>query len=217
MSQSSIPQINYGFSENSHFHCMVEHNQEEFYTYWKQKPISLLSLPRENRRFIKAIPHHLIWRKVFYLPKNCTQTVIYQQIIQHLNQALPIPLTEIQFDYYIKSMDNRIRIALFAVRKNMSNIFNISENIILDCELHCIARALHYLNSIPMEQASKYCYPFEGKYFQFSQDGLILSETQPEGTHLVSIKSPQFDNKMEEKYLYLRALGAALWNGKVLI
>lgn len=217
MSQLSTLKISYGFSENDHLHCMVEHNQEGVCTYWKQKPISLLRLSNESNRFIKAIPHHLIWRKVFYLPKNCTQTVIYQQIIQHLNQALPIPLTEIQFDYYIKSMDNRIRIALFAVRKNMSNIFNISENIILDCELHCIARALHYLNSIPMEQVSKYCYPFEGKYFQFSQDGLILSETQPEDTHLVSIKSPQFDNKIEEKYLYLRALGAALWNGKVLI
>lgn len=217
MATSLNSTIHYGISENDEHICLVEYDQETYQTYRRKKPAELLSLPNENSRIIRAVPHYLIWRTVFFLPKSYTDEQIYPQVIRTLRQSLPLELNELQFDYQIQPLDNRLRIALFVIRKSALAAFNLMPHMIVDCELHCIARAIHHLNQVPMENISQYSYPFGKLYFQFSEEGLVISDIQPEDTHLISIPPPRFDDEIEDQLLYLKALGAALWNGTGLI
>lgn len=207
----------YGLSENEHYYCIVEYTQSNISHHWKRKPAELLQIFSGNSRIIKAIPHHIIWRRVFYLPKQCTKEVIYQQVIQRIRQELPISLSEVQFDYQVQPLDDRFRIALFVVKKSVIQSLNYIPNVILDCELHCIARALHYLNQLPMDNIYEYSYPLGDRYFHFTYDGVVVSNIHPKDTHLIPIPSTIFDEIERDNLTYIIALGASLWNGLGLI
>lgn len=207
----------YGLSENNDYYCLVERTPQEFFIHWQAKSSSLFLPLTETAYLIKAIPFHLIWRRVLFFPKSYTQVLLYQQIIQKMVQELPIDITDLHFDYKIQSLDNSWRVAIFAIRKNAIQPLMPENKSIFDCELHCIARALCYLNHIPFEQITQYSYPIGNKFFTFHSDGILISETVPENSLLLIDNTQTSPVEILDYSLYLKALGAALWNGTALI
>lgn len=165
-----------------------------------------------------AVPHSHIWRKICFFPKNYNQTQLHTRIIQTLRASLPIPLTQIHFNYILTPKQHAWRAALFALKKDYPLPFQIKPMPILDCELHCIARALHYLHKIPMESEEHYLYQIDQLCFSFEDDGMVFHSQIPTSHHqqlsaniLMQIDSPT------DHIAYLSSLGASLWNGKAFI
>lgn len=201
----------YGISENQEHYCIAEVGDDGMNIQWRNKSDGLL--PFVSGYAVKSLPCHIIWRRVFFLPKSSSHAFIYQQIIRKMQQELPVEISDLQFDYQIHPLDTAWRVALFAVRRAAMHPLTQEISWIFDCELHCIARALLYLNRIPNEQAAEFCYPFEDKFFFFDSEGLKITAIQPEKLPVLQEPAQSIPPDMLDHSLYIKAVGAALWNG----
>lgn len=210
------PQLQYGFSENEHLVCLVNIEQQTPHIQWIEKPCDVHALCRHHR-IVYPLPHHFIWRKVLFFPQQYSRQMCHRQIIQHLQQALPLPLADLHFDYQIQPLANHWRITLFALRRSLTHNLYLNKNSVIDCECHCLIRALHFLHQLPMAEIAGYCYPFGEKFLQFKAEGMKISETRPPDAELLDLTGLSLSNEIPNPHLYLLALGAALWNGTVSI
>lgn len=199
----SIKNQQIGLSEDDSRYCLVHLQAETPTILWQEKPYSAELLCQQaagnlkNFTIIRPIPHHYIWRKSLFLAKQANQDIIYRQIIQVLKQELPITLEEIYFDYLLEPIaeSDSVRIVIYALRKNFAQPLMLNTATILDCELHCAQRALHFL----YPESTENQYHFRGKTVQFKAHEPIFSDAS------------QGLGKNDDP-LYLTALGAALWS-----
>lgn len=197
--------IQYGVGESSVHVCLIRLEQGEPVVSWHAKPCEISDLLPKHSLAVCPLLSHTIWRKTVFLPKQTPQNAIYPQIIRLLQQSLPLPLDKLQFDYDIRPLDQAWKITVFARRKDETAPPS-NDCRILDCEWHCTARALLFLNNIPFEEAENYHYPIGEKYLCFHNDEWQLTDTPSEQTVCLNYvaDSPNPD-------LYLKTLGAALW------
>lgn len=198
-----------GLSEDEHRYCLVHFlTGEPTALYQEKQPDAALSLTEFCQQavgnlasftIVRPIPHDYIWRKYIFLPKQADSSLIHRQIIQVIKQELPIPLTDIYFDYSLfpEADGKSVRVIIYALRKSFAEPLMLSPNTILDCALHCAQRGLHFLQ--PEAEASHY--HFQGYRFQFQRNGLELNRTEERSDCLSSEADP----------LYVLALGAARW------
>lgn len=194
-----------GLSEDNERYCLVHFLTGEPTTLWQDKPCSVLDFCQQAVgdlapfTIVRPIPHHYIWRKYIFLPKLRTPSLIYRQVIQAIKQELPVPLTEIYFDYSLAEQPDgeSVRVIIYALRKSFAEPLIVTPNTVLDCELHCAQRALHFLQ--PESEAE--AYQLRDLHFQFKTNSLEIGTAPPKEESLHSNADP----------LYLLALGAALW------
>lgn len=205
---SSKQIIQYGIAHNETNYCCANSS----HIAWFKEEKQLLAYLPHQARIIYALPHQHIWRKIFFLPHQNKQN-LHAKILRLLEQELPLNLTEIYFDYYIQNTPQNLRVALFALRKNYSIqlALNLSNEVIFDCELHCITRALLHLNQQPLENIEQFYFPYEQGYFSLQPSGMQFDTTLPEQSQLLQLTDSQYSK--DEQQLYLKALGASLWNG----
>lgn len=209
--KSALPR--YGIASDGDHYCAIYRQGLEFKEQWFTDEASCLATIPTNSELIYAIPHQHIWRKILFLGEQYRQKDLLPQIIQILKQELPLPVEELSFDYQIQNLHNGVRLALFALRNTFSSALQ-SKQAIWDCELHCIARALLHLNHHPIEDIEQFYFPFNEQFFYFQTDGLHFS-SKALSEKILSAET--FEVTGNKKQLYLRALGASLWNGKASI
>lgn len=156
---------------------------------------------------IRAVSHHYIWRKRVLLPLVDSEQLIYKQVIQILEQELPLPIEQVYFDFKIKQqMEKQLtQITLFALRKAFADPLLSEYPTILDNETHCYWRGFHYL----FPKLENHFLKIDSLNFQFNSNGLTLSEED----NGIDITTLDFPEKILSPHLYLSALGASLWNG----
>lgn len=215
-----------GLSEDEHNYCLVQKDAENICVFWQKKPYELANLLQKITddytkpfRLIRPISHEYIWRKTVFLPQTLNDIQLHQQIVHILKTEQPLAIELLNFDYQIfpASNSNLNKVIIYALRQSYAN--SLSQfPCILDCELHCYMRAISYFQS-QSNTESPPCVYFKQKIVQFGEAELrFLQEESEHCIRLEDINIPniQFDNN-NSKHLYLLALGATLWNGKVLI
>ncbi|QIM63577.1 hypothetical protein A1D29_09900 [Pasteurellaceae bacterium Orientalotternb1] len=162
---------------------------------------------KQKFTLIRAISHHYIWRKRVLLPLVDNKQLIYKQVIQILEQELPLPIEQVYFDFKIKQQTEKqlTQITLFALRKAFADPLLSECPTILDNELHCYWRGFHYL----FPKLENHFLKIDSLNFQFNSNGLTISEED----NGIDITTLDFPEKILSPYLYLSALGASLWNG----
>lgn len=200
---SKLPQI--GIAENENCYCLVYFEQERPMIIWQTKPFDIQDLLQQAVRnsqdftIIRPIPYHYIWRKILVLPQDIEGISLHQKILQALQQELPILLTEIYFDTLQSLLpeQNLVKVQIFALKRSYADPLLLTQNTILDCELHCYQRGLLYENN----ESNIDQFQLHNKQFEFKNNGLEISS------------SSQATSAEQEKHnLYLTALGAALWS-----
>ncbi|WP_147404742.1 hypothetical protein [Otariodibacter oris] len=165
---------------------------------------------------IRPVPHHYIWRKYVFFPHHYSDEMCYKKIIEILKIELPVDLEDVFFDYYVEKNHSKsaIRTIIYALRKEFAHSLFINELTILDCELYCYLRAFHYLSSVPYDTVHKNYYKFRNSIVQFQLDKLLIQENG-DVLNVLTIEHINESEKILDLDMYLLALGACLWNGKV--
>ncbi|WP_301098970.1 hypothetical protein [Otariodibacter sp.] len=220
--------IQVGISENDHYHCIVYIHEGSIVNFWRDKSKSLASilvdiqnneplLKSKKLTIIRPVSHHYIWRKYVFLPYHYSDAMCYKKIIEILKTELPVSLDDVFFDYYLErnKSTSAIRIIIYALRKEFSKSLLTNKRTILDCELYCYLRAFHYLSTFPYDMVHKNYYKFRNYIIQFQLDKLLIQENN-DALNVLTIE--HINNKFKhilDTDIYLLALGACLWNGKV--
>lgn len=211
--QVKSPQFQYGYSQNQDYGCLVSVLSEKIDIEWLPQPSQPeRQLPKQSI-LTYAVPHSMIWRKIYFFPLTLNTEQIYTQVITLLQQALPVALQDLQFDYQIQPLDQAYRVAVFALHKQFAQERQLSAGTRLDCELHCLARAIHYLAALPLNTEHEYAYPFGDQFVCFQREACRIQPKLPENLPLMMFEQPQLPPNIIDRHLYLTALGAALWNG----
>lgn len=200
-------QIKLGMSENDEMLCCVSLQDNEPQIYWFDKRLEQEQAVRfaQNFAIIRAISYSFIWRKYLFLANQSNQDLLYRQIIQVAKQELPISLNEIYLDFYQSTTENNLaKIILYAIKKSYAEALMVTPQTILDCELYCYVRGYQYQNKITKENIQDRLFSYKNIQFQLKNNQLFIQKKQADKC-LELIKDE----------LYLCALGAALWNGKV--
>ncbi len=212
--------------------------------YEKESHTLLDILNREKSEIciIQSISDRFIWRKYLFFPSHYDRAMIYRQIIEVLKQELPVSIEEIYFDYQIalEQSDNVYRVIIYALIKNSETDFNGNRQIILDSEFYCYRRGVDYLvrQQLDSQEVSNRedVYLFKEQLIQFKKTELFQAPVEKlsqlkDCKRLLTIEKMQNLSQIEEEkiitvtllseqeiidpYLYVTALGACLWNGKV--
>ncbi|HGO5823552.1 TPA: competence protein ComA [Mannheimia haemolytica] len=217
--------ISFGLSEDEQHYCLVKNEAKKFTVYWQTKNRGIeslmhnINLQQPMMRLIRPIPYQYIWRKIVFMPKNINEAQLHRKVIHILNNEQPLTLDLLNIDYqrFPSSNNNLDKVAIYAVRKSYTD--NISQfNSILDCELHCYARAVLHLTQQANHQPLP-CFSFKQKWVEFTETELLFPQTEPNHCiHLSDLNLKHIEMPSEQaKQLYCLALGASLWNGKALI
>lgn len=201
----------FGISEDEKSYCVVSFSPFETkpQTFRLAKPLDLnawLALETEKIKAVKKgqkivavrpLPHSYLWRKYLVLPRQPHPDHYYRQLIQLFEQQLPLPLQDIYFDYLVEPLPDSphlVRMIAVAIKQPFADQLMLHSQTILDCELHCIKRAIRYLTQSPCDN-----FIYQAKSFKFEATAL----------HINRLTTPQSEI---EDLLYLTALGAALWH-----
>ena len=102
---------------------------------------------------------------------------------------------------------------IYAIKKEYIDSLLLDKcSVHLDCELHCYLRAFHYLLPESQENTPESSYHLDYLSFQFKDDKLIIEPK--ESLYKYIINQINFSGDILDTHLYLKALGASLWNGK---
>lgn len=195
------------YFEQDQFHHFCFPTATEVTHFLQQTPF--------DYQLVQAISYQHIWRKSLILPDLTSSLKIEQQAIQILKQSLPLDLSEITFDYQVTPLEGNqlYQMKLYALRKNEM----WEGKAILDCELHCLLRAIVYLSEITQEDTEKYCYQFQDKFIQYKDQQLTIEKQNLTDKPVFDVETLSQTNDILHFYPYLIALGASLWNGKASI
>lgn len=237
-SKITLPPMTLGLSEDEQYYCLVKNHAEKFSIHWQKKSDGLALLLSKilqqgddafsqkqaqvhpSFNLIRAIPYQYIWRKTLFLPRTLNEMKLHQQIIRVLKNEQPLTIDRLYFDYQrLPCQENQLdKIVIYAINKDYAQNLN-DFNSILDCELHCYLRGLLYLNN-QYSSDKPPCFSFKGKIVQFSETEILFSQNAEDCMYLPDVDIDITDISLkpnEAKQLYCLALGASLWNGKVLI
>lgn len=205
-----------GIAEDDNHFCLayLDANEPIVNFYPKSTALTeiLASLPIDlttKKQIIRPVPYHYIWRKYLIQPLIKDENALFRYVIQTLKQELPISLEEVYFDYLVTPMPekNLTQIIIYALRKRFAEPLLVDKNTILDCELHCWQRGLHYL--LKEKSQNGQIYAFKEKYIEFKLNELsIQTECDQDYLSLNDLKLPEH---LISKPLYVLALGAMLW------
>lgn len=215
------PSLQVGLSENEHYYCLVYQQNSVFETIWQPKSLTLEAFLAEqavkfSEKFtiIRPIPQQFIWLKYLLFPQSLSTAMLYRQLIQILQQELPVPLQDIYFDYHVSMLNESTqRVALYALKRSYADTHMTSRNTILDCELHCFVRGFHTF-STELEPFNT-TFVMNNQAYQFCENALNISNEIPE--QACTTEQLTLPEDIRCPHLYLTALGASLWNGKALI
>lgn len=220
--KKSPEKVQIGVSEDDFHYCIayLEANELIVNFYPKSTALTeiLASLPltwKAQRQIIRPVPHHYIWRKYLIQPQVNEPDAIFRQVIQTLKQELPIGLDEVYFDYQATPVkaQNMTQIVLYALRKRFAEPLLLNIDTILDCELHCWQRGIHYfLKAAPQ---SGQTYAFKEKFFSFKLNELAIT-TEPNGSYF-SIEDLNLPENLLSTELYILAVGAMLWQKETML
>lgn len=212
----SAESVSIGVAEDDFHYCIayLEANELMVNFYPKSTALSdiLSALPislTAKKQIIRPVPYHYIWRKYLLQPQTHDQEAIFRQAVQTLKQELPIAIEEVYFDYQAAqiSSQNMTQIILYALRKRFAEPLLLNIDTVLDCELHCWQRGVHYfLKEAPQNGQ---VYAFKEKFFAFKLNELAITlDTNEPYLRLQDLNLP--DNILSPE-LYILAVGAMLW------
>ncbi|MDP8032873.1 hypothetical protein QJU43_00035 [Pasteurella atlantica] len=204
--------------------------------------LDILKREKSEICIIQSMSDRFIWRKYLFFPHYYNKAMIYRQIIEVLKQEVPVSIEEIYFDYQIalQESENIYRVIIYALIKNNETDFSLNKQMVLDSELYCYRRGIDYLVHQQLdnkgESSREDTYLFKNQLIQFKQTELfqisieklsqltgykrlltiekIQNLSQIEKEKIITLALPS-DQKIIDPYLYIIALGACLWNGKV--
>ncbi|WGE32224.1 pilus assembly protein PilM [Actinobacillus genomosp. 2] len=208
-----------GVSENRVYRCFCFDNGYKKTCYWQNREENeVFLLPKvleftSNSAFVRSVPFQYIWRKYLFLPISDDKTLIYRQLLQVLQQELPLSLEEVYFDYQLFPLkkEGLIKVIVYALRKSYAHTLMIRADTILDCELYCFVRGFNALSSSDLDQENRIyaltdrTFRLTGKEIEFNTD-LTLANCRLEQLEL--------EDSIKDPFLYVTAFGASLWNGK---
>lgn len=218
-----------GVSESADEYCVVSIIDNTPQVLWLDKNLSAqeminsvlsqFSLPTESLQWVRAVPHHFIWRKYLTLSESYTETLLYRQVIQIIKQELPIAIGDIYFDYKVhcNHAQNLKHLSIYALRKVFGDLLKIEPQTKLDCELLCFYRGLQYLNqkfSFISENEDK-AFLYKGIIFQVKNYRIETSEPNKYQESFFDINKVQIPYINKNHQLFTSALGAALWNQSI--
>ncbi len=201
--------------------------------------LTQIEVKKTNVYKIFATNDQFIWRKYCFFPKDYSKAMLHRQIFEILKQELPISIENIYFDYQIFSQDSKElnKVIIYALIKNNQISINIDNTTILDSEVYCYKRGLDYVfhldenqdnaeigyffkNSIIQFKPQEYCQTFIENEVQMTDCKRLYFlknlQKMPDITSCESIGlSIENEQEILDYELYITALGATLWNGKV--
>ncbi|MDG6881972.1 Uncharacterised protein [Phocoenobacter uteri] len=242
--KSTYRKVGISHNEN-YFCAVVKNNQQYDVQWYNKSQFRLSEIFNQlelaNKKICKiyAINDRFIWRKYLFFPANYSTEMLYRQMITLLKQELPIAIEDIYFDYQIllQPENNLKKVILYALKKDCQQFENKDKTIILDSEIYCYKRGLTHLFKLDENlNEAENGYVFQDQIIQFKQQEFC--QTAIENSEQISdckrlyffenlqkipkikecelILLPSLDEKtIRDPYLYLTALGATLWNGKV--
>ncbi|AUI66178.1 hypothetical protein C5N92_03535 [Glaesserella australis] len=207
-----------GLSHQGQCICLCYKSDEsEIYTLWHtiddyEQALNALTF---TYQLIVPIPQHYIWKKTIILPAPDSQLALDRYIAQILKQYLPITSEHLYIDYYIEKLneDRLHKLSLFALRKNYRQPLINSLKAIFDCEVHCLIRAIQHLTQIPNEQIQQYCFIIENQFIYYHNQQFIINDKNDSKNTEINING-YLPEHCQNSFLYLKALGGCLWNGK---
>lgn len=220
--QKSAESVPIGVAEDDFHYCIAyfEASEPIVNFYPKSTALSdiLSALPislTAKKQIIRPVPYHYIWRKYLLQPQTHDPEAIFRQVVQTLKQELPIAIEEVYFDYQATQMSpqNMTQIILYALRKRFAGPLLLNIDTILDCELHCWQRGLHYfLNEAPQKGQ---VYAFKEKFFAFKVNELAI--TLDTNEPYLSLKDLNLPDNILSPELYILAIGAMLWQREAML
>ncbi len=223
LSKSKCQPVQYGLSENDELYCLVKNAQGELSTFWFRKShgslADFLAQPGQySSKFtlIRPVAYPNIWRKYTVIP-NGDEQAVYRQVIQILTDELPVPVSELYFDYQteLDRSQNKLELAIFAMVKKVSDEMIINPNTYLDCEIYCYLRGVSHLLNTPKEHLNQHIYTVKNQIVEVKKSGLFISPKSPHSAQpTMDLENIAFDSSVLNRELFIVALGASLWNGK---
>ena len=220
--EKSREMVQIGIAENEQYCCMVVQKEGQILdSQWHLTPYKLQNLLlqvvhfSQNFTIIRPLPYQYIWRKYVFLPLDIVEQDIHKQVIYILKQQVPLPIEQIAFDYIWEEQvsAHRIKLVIYAIKKEYIDSLLLDKfSIHLDCELHGYLRAFHYLLPVSQENIFESSYHLDYLSFQFKDDALIIDPK--ESLYKYIINQINFSGDILDTHLYLKALGASLWNGE---
>ena len=215
------PPLIMGIGENDQYFCLIYEKEGDVHTYWQEKPCRYEELLKHAQKVtknfiaVRAVPHRYIWRKYLFFPAYYSEEQTHQQVIRYLKQELPLPIEEVFFDYSSELLDTpqALRVSVYALRKDYSEQQIGDTPTVLDCELHCMLRGIHYLDNRPAGKLEENSYEMGENWVQFKQDELLIQSQPIPNTNQFSVFGLDYSDEIYDAEVYVSALGAALWNG----
>ncbi|MDH2999042.1 hypothetical protein A1D22_04090 [Pasteurellaceae bacterium LFhippo2] len=204
-----------GISENKQLRYIAFPIHNDYLPKMKWQNVSEPLVKDQYSQIVISTNYQYIWRKIVFVPLNYNQQMCYRQVIMTIEQNIPLSLNELFFDFHITAVETLQRISIFALRKQyVEPYLSYYPNSIIDCELHCFARGINYLNQQNSIECPSAFYKFKDIYFQFKYDELLIQQQKPP-SDILSVQRFNLDSQIPDPELYICALGASLWNGKV--
>lgn len=223
LSKRKFQPVQYGLSENDELYCLVKNAQGELSTFWYHKSQGTLTdfLAQPGQYFprftlIRPVAYPNIWRKYTVIP-NGDEQAVYRHVIQILTDELPVPVSELYFDYQteLDPSQNKLELAIFAMVKKVSAAMLINQNTYLDCEIYCYLRGVSHLLNTPKKHLNQHIYTVKDQMIEVKKSGVVVSPKLPDSTKpTIDLDNIEFDTSVLNRELFIVALGASLWNGK---
>ena len=205
-----------GIAEDETHYCIAYLAQEQPIVNFYPKSTALTEIlatisnfSGKKKQIIRPVPYHYIWRKYLIQPINVDKETIFRQVIQTIKQELPIAIDEVYFDYQAlpHKAQKVTQIIIYALRKRFAKPLLLDIDTVLDCELQCWQRGLHFFMQSPPQNGQTYA--FKEKFFTFKLNELSIQNECNE--NYLSLNDLTFPENVVSKELYILALGACLW------
>ncbi|MCW9719033.1 competence protein ComA [Avibacterium sp. 21-599] len=182
-------------------------------------PISLPQLARhmpsssrhslKTMRFITAISPQYTWIQTLLLPQILTAAECEQQCRFLFSQALPLPIEEIWFDYQLETLKQGVKLSIVAIKKQTAldylNAYAPLPIQVLDCCIHAIIRAFHYLTGIGTESQVLFLYQDEQYTFAIQPNAPAMQFMQHIDKNLPALAEmfcQRYSFQPEQIYVY---------------
>ncbi|MGQ0287095.1 competence protein ComA [Pasteurellaceae bacterium 22721_9_1] len=194
--------------------------------------------------FVTALLPHQIWQKSLILPHHLNEQECEHQCRYSLEKELPVPLDELWFDYTTTPLKQGLRLDIFAIRIQIAQqhlaLFAPLEIEVLDTAIHCLFKAIHYLQleqsgtpSLVIYSDQQHCIIARNQSYEWQ----IMHKTNADLTalyhqfiqryqedigHILLYQTQQTPIDLQQDYQVIEtkfpliALGAALWQKDVI-
>ncbi|MGC6247615.1 pilus assembly protein PilM [Bisgaard Taxon 45] len=200
-------------------------------------------LHRRNYYFVSAISPHHIWSKAILLPHSLSDKELDCQARFLLAQELPIPLSELWFDYYTEQLQQGCKLTVLALQRNIAKqalapLMDLNVRV-LDSALYALLRGFQFLLAKAEYSKTLFLYQDEQGCIAIQEKGhqvLHLQRPIPDLKQVYTQFCQHYSTEIDAVVVYregqsivplqsdwtvlqtdipLIALGNALWQGKL--